>query len=77
MDLCSVQPLEDGNPFECVGGREVWHPDWRGRTDVGINAKFIDEAVTLVWENEKVSSPLGRPYVTHITYSVFGRLEWE
>ncbi|KIJ15290.1 hypothetical protein PAXINDRAFT_11828 [Paxillus involutus ATCC 200175] len=50
----SVKKLEDGALYEALeDGREVWHPDWLGKVDDDINAKFIAEVTKCVWNNEK------------------------
>jgi hypothetical protein len=50
-----VAPLESGEAFEVVEGREVWHPMWKGKIDKGVNAQFIKAAADRIWDNEQVS----------------------
>jgi len=35
----------------------IWHPDWCGKVDDDVNAKFIKEVAKCAYNNEKVSSP--------------------
>lgn len=55
--LCDVKPLETGKPFEMdEDGRKIWFPKWQANVDDDVNAAFIQEVVTLMWNNEKVRS---------------------
>jgi len=52
--LCAVEPLEEG-VFECIGDRDIWHPNWVGKIDDDVNAQFIKAICDRIWENEQVS----------------------
>ncbi|KAG2351505.1 hypothetical protein BDR07DRAFT_1501183 [Suillus spraguei] len=52
--LCNIKPLETGKPFEIdKDGRKIWFPKWQANVDDDINAAFIQEVITLMWNNEK------------------------
>ncbi|KAG1847216.1 hypothetical protein F4604DRAFT_1936022 [Suillus subluteus] len=52
--LCDIKPLETGKPFETdEDSRKIWFPKWQANIDNDVNAAFIQEVVTLMWNNEK------------------------
>jgi hypothetical protein len=55
-DLCGVEPLEGGAPFENVEEKKLWHPVWKGQIDDKVNALFIKTVAERIWNNEQVSS---------------------
>ncbi|KAG1854602.1 hypothetical protein F4604DRAFT_1932666 [Suillus subluteus] len=56
FELCGVDPSlgKVKEPFEILieGGPKVWHPNWLGKIDSAVNAKFVQEVVDHVWNNE-------------------------
>lgn len=54
--LIGIKPLLNGEPFEILieGGPKVWRPNWLGTFDSAVNAKFVQEVVDRVWNNEMV-----------------------
>jgi hypothetical protein len=55
-ELCSIKPLEDGEPLRIIDRKEVWFPNWRGEVkDLG-NSQFLAAVVERIWQNEKVST---------------------
>ncbi|KAG0693067.1 hypothetical protein DFH29DRAFT_1084401 [Suillus ampliporus] len=52
--LIGIKPLPNGEPFEILieGGPKVWRPNWLGKIDSTVNAKFVQEVVDRVWNNE-------------------------
>ncbi|KAL4073656.1 hypothetical protein J3A83DRAFT_4187316 [Scleroderma citrinum] len=54
--LVAVKPLKNRQSFELsTKGLQIWHPDWLGKVDDVLNAKFIKEVVDHVFNNEKVA----------------------
>ncbi|KAL4064797.1 hypothetical protein V8B97DRAFT_2025904 [Scleroderma yunnanense] len=52
--LVAVKPLKNRQPFELsTKGLQIWHPDWLGKVDDVLNAKFIKEVADHVFNNEK------------------------
>lgn len=68
-DLCAVEPLEDG-PFERVGDRDVWHPNWGGKIDDDVNVQFIKSICDRIWQNEQVSIHFLEEHIDIVTYFV-------
>jgi hypothetical protein len=56
LELCSVKPLADGDAFEVVDDKEVWHPNWAGNLNDRINKQFVQAVVDRLWQNEDVST---------------------
>lgn len=54
-ELCAVHPLENGEAFERVDNKEVWHPVWAGRIDDKVNSQFVKAVVDHIWRDEEVS----------------------
>ncbi|KAG1836049.1 hypothetical protein DFJ58DRAFT_626200, partial [Suillus subalutaceus] len=52
--LCEVELLATGKPYELCDQKQVWHPDWKGHVDDTVNAAYIQEIVTRLWDDEKV-----------------------
>ncbi|KAG1810293.1 uncharacterized protein HD556DRAFT_1436011 [Suillus plorans] len=52
--LIGIKPLLNGELFEILieGGPKVWRPNWLGKFDSAVNAKFVQEVVDRVWNNE-------------------------
>lgn len=49
--------METGKPFEMdEDGRKIWFPKWQANIDDDVNAAFIQEVITWMWNNEKVIS---------------------
>ncbi|KAG2335834.1 hypothetical protein BDR05DRAFT_1006408 [Suillus weaverae] len=56
--LCDVKPLETGKAFETdEDGRKIWFLKWQANVDDDVNTAFIQEVVTLMWNNEKGEIP--------------------
>ncbi|KAF9229099.1 hypothetical protein BS17DRAFT_688667, partial [Gyrodon lividus] len=50
----NVKKLDNNMPFEMIeDNRKVWHPNWLGKVNDDVNAKFIQELAEHVWNNEK------------------------
>jgi hypothetical protein len=64
-ELCAVRPLEDGEPFRLVDGKEVWHPDWRGEVKDPGNSRFLVAVVGRIWQNETVSTEISEGTYTY------------
>ncbi|KAI6125316.1 hypothetical protein EDD17DRAFT_1881853 [Pisolithus thermaeus] len=53
--LAAVRPLGNREASELSSdGTQLWHPDWLGKVDDELNAKFIKEIANRVYDNEKV-----------------------
>ena len=55
LQLCSVKPLTNGDAFEVVDGKEIWHPNWAGSISDHVNMQFIQATINRIWQNEEVS----------------------
>ncbi|KAL4077893.1 hypothetical protein J3A83DRAFT_4369297 [Scleroderma citrinum] len=52
--LVAVKPLENRQSFKLsTEGLQIWHPNWLGKVDDVLNAKFIKEVADYVFNNEK------------------------
>jgi len=60
LRLCSVKPLANGEAFEVVDEKEIWHPNWAGSLTDSINTQFVQAAVDRIWQNEEVSHHMPR-----------------
>jgi hypothetical protein len=54
--LCAVKPLENGEALTRIDGNETWHPNWMGKIDDDVNARFVKAIIDRTWANEEVSS---------------------
>ena len=55
LRLCSMKPLANGNAYEEVNEKEIWHPNWAGSLSDRVNVQFVQAAVDRIWQNEEVS----------------------
>jgi hypothetical protein len=55
LQLCSMKPLTNGNAFEVINDKEVWHPNWAGNLNDQVNTQFVHAAVDRIYQNEEVS----------------------
>ncbi|KAL4070526.1 hypothetical protein J3A83DRAFT_4188545 [Scleroderma citrinum] len=57
--LVAVKPLKNRQSFELsTKGLQIWHPNWLGKVDDVLNAKFIKEVMDHVFNNEKRAKEL-------------------
>ncbi|KIM55279.1 hypothetical protein SCLCIDRAFT_30442 [Scleroderma citrinum Foug A] len=56
--LAAVKPLTNKQPFK-LSSKEarIWHPDWCGKVDDDVNAKFIKEVTECAYNNERSRHP--------------------
>lgn len=55
LALGTIKPLPNGEPYEVTDdNKKIWHPNWLGKVDDTVNARFIHEIAQHVWNNEKV-----------------------
>jgi hypothetical protein len=55
LALGTIKPLPNGEPYEVTdNNKKIWHPNWLGKVDDAVNARFIHEIAQHVWNNEKV-----------------------
>ncbi|KAG1822043.1 uncharacterized protein BJ212DRAFT_1297292 [Suillus subaureus] len=56
LALGTVKLLPNREPFEVTDdNKRIWHPNWLGKVDDAVNAKFIHNIVQHVWNNEKAT----------------------
>lgn len=55
LQLCNVKPLANGNAFEVIDDKEIWHPNWAGNLTDRVNTQFVQAVVDRIWQNEEVS----------------------
>src|SRR6266850_7464639 len=65
LQLCSVKPLANGEAFEVIDDKEIWHPNWARSLSDSMNIQFIQAAVNRIWQNEKVSYHMSRQTRTY------------
>src|SRR6267142_4913014 len=63
--LCSMKPLVNGEAFEVVNDKEIWHPNWARSLSDSVNIQFIQAAVDRIWQNEEVSYHMSRQMCTY------------
>ncbi|KAG2066278.1 hypothetical protein BDR04DRAFT_1121307 [Suillus decipiens] len=66
--LCAIKPLENDEACREVDGNEIWHPNWMGKIDDDVNARFIKAIIDHTWDNKENLQTQGKSEIDNDNY---------